>query len=81
MTRFEQFKIILVLILGVGINIGAAMLLDKLFPERPVMMFMTLIILAALAIIGVSAYLFSYIVEPEDNEDEDAYHIAYQSKH
>lgn len=79
MTRFEQFKIILVLILGVGINIGAAMLLDKLFPERPVMMFMTLTILAALAIIGVSAYLFSYIVEPEDNED--TYHIAYQSKH
>lgn len=57
------------------------MLLDKLFPERPVMMFMTLIILAALAIIGVSAYLFSYIVEPEDNEDEGTYHIAYQSKH
>lgn len=81
MTHFEQFKIISVLILGVGINIGAAMLLDKLFPERPVMMFMALTILAALAIIGVSAYLFSYIVEPEDNEDEDTYHIAYQSKH
>ena len=81
MTRFEQFKIILVLILGVGVNITAAMLLDKLFPERPVMMFMALTILAALAIIGVSAYLFSYIVEPEDNEDEDTYHIAYQSKH
>lgn len=81
MTRFEQFKIILVLILGVGVNITAAMLLDKLFPERPVMMFMALTILAALAIIGVSTYLFSYIVEPEDNEDEDALHIVYQSKH
>lgn len=79
MTRFEQFKIILVLILGVGINIGAAMLLDKLFPDQPIMMFGTLIILAALAIIGVSAYLFSYIVEPDD--DDVTCDIVYQSKH
>lgn len=81
MTHFEKFKIISVLILGIGINITAAMLLDRFFADQPVMMFMTLIVLAALAIIGVSAYLFSYIVEPEDNEDEDTYHIAYQSKH
>ena len=79
MTHFEKFKIISVLILGVGINITAALLLDRFFADQPVMMFMTLIILAALAIIGVSAYLFSYIVEPDN--DEDTLHIAYQSKH
>lgn len=79
MTHFEKFKIISVLILGIGINITAAMLLDRFFADQPVMMFMTLIILAALAIIGVSAYLFSYIVEPDN--DEDTLNIAYQSKH
>lgn len=79
MTHFEKFKIVSVLILGVGINITAAMLLDRFFADQPVMMFMTLIVLFALAIIGIGAYLYSYIAEPDN--DEDTLHIAYQSKH
>lgn len=79
MTHFEKFKIVSVLILGVGINITAAMLLDRFFADQPVMMFMTLIVLFALAIIGIGSYLYSYIAEPYN--DEDTSHIAYQSKH
>lgn len=78
MTHLEKFKIVSVLILGVGINITAAMLLDRFFADQPVIMFMTLIILFSLVIISIGAYLYSYIAEPDN--DEDTSHIAYQSK-
>lgn len=79
MTHFEKFKIISVLILGIGINITAAMLLDRFFADQPVIMFMTLFILFALAIIGIGSYLYSYIADSID--DEDTLHVVYQSKH
>ena len=79
MTHFEKFKIVSVLILGIGINITAAMLLDRFFADQPVMMFMTLIILFALAVISIVDYLYSYIAE-QDNYEESL-HIAYQSNH